>query len=107
MVRKGGFSPDQLTIDIVVFPELTQYGTLDNWVAQRPLYQDAAYGPRKEKKFANTRALSWNVVGPTAPEGAILIALARGKWIYLISAYPATSKHLATFDAVVSSLRIP
>lgn len=107
VVRKGGFSPDQLTIDIIARSELPQYGTLDNWVAKRPLYQDATYGPRKEIKVANVRALSWNVTGPTAPEGDILVALAQGKWVYLISAYPATSKHLATFNQVVSSLRIP
>jgi hypothetical protein len=106
-VRKDGFIPDQLSIDIVVLPELAQYGTLDNWVVQRPLYQDAVYGPRKEITVSNLRALSWDVTGPTAPDGVILIALAPGKWIYLISAYPATSKHLATFDTVISSLRIP
>lgn len=107
VVRKGGFTPDQLGIDIVVFPELAQYGTLDNWVAKRPLYQDASYGPQKEIKVGGIRALSWTVTGPTAPDGVALIALAQGQWIYLLSAYPATSKHLGTFNQIVSSLHIP
>ncbi len=105
---KGPMPSDLLKIEITLLPELDQYGTLDNWVSRRPLFApETTFGSRETVSVNGIRALRWAAKGPTVAEGASVVAMGKGTWVYFFVAFPATSTHIATFDRLVSSFQVP
>lgn len=109
-MRKGVIPPDVLGVEIALLPELAQYGTLENWIVQRGQSNpDATYSPLQEITVNGIRAFRWTVTQPAVPtnQTSIAVILGKGKWIYRIGAYPATSTQIGVFERVVSSFRVP
>ncbi len=111
VMRKGTPPSGYLAIQITLLPEFTQSGTIENWLAQQKQQvasmPEISYSPTEGLTVSNVPALRYTITAPMSPDGVIQVALGKGKWIYLISAYPANSPTIHIFHSVVAGFRIP
>jgi hypothetical protein len=109
-LTKGGVPEDALKIDIAITPEFAQYGNLDIWYSdflknsQDPDHPIPASQLPSVKHLVinNVPAIRW-----TGPLEGTHAALGKGKWLYVITAYPTNSRYLSTFDQIISTIQIP
>jgi hypothetical protein len=110
-VEKGLLLPQMLRVRIGVGPYFAQYGTVDQWALQLrhdgTPSPDVSFSPIEHLSVSGLPAVRWTVKAPLAPEGSVEVLTGKGIWSFYITAYPASSQQLATFDRIVSSFQIP
>ncbi|MBI4673531.1 MAG: hypothetical protein HY741_17905 [Chloroflexi bacterium] len=103
----GTVSTDQIKIELVVqaVPDST---SLTDWVAeQQKIYTDAGISYSLPDKIVVDKipAVRWKISPPLAPEGIVEVVVVKGKWLYTITAYPAASSQISTFDKIIKTLK--
>jgi|GEM_PF-5497303 hypothetical protein len=111
--RKGDKTTEQLKIDIDVDPLPDSTPNLETWAAQ--LRDPKTIGPEsnftlnpvENIQIDGMPAVRWTETAEMIPQGSIIVGVIKEGRIYVLTGYPATSKYLATFDQILSSLRLP
>ncbi len=115
-VERGLLLPEMLRIRISISPSFEKYGTVDERAVRlrgeirAPGFSyppSGSYSPTEHLTVSGLPAVRWTATAPMAPEGFVEVLIGKGIWFYYITAYPASSQQLATFDRIISSFQIP
>lgn len=63
--------------------------------------------PAEKIEIDGVPAVRWNQTGDMIPQGSITVGVIKEGRLYVMTAYPATSRYIAVFDQIVSSLEFP
>jgi hypothetical protein len=106
VVAKRDLNPDEIKIDLWLFPKPEDYSTLEAWATTRALFApETTYSELERFSVGIKRFITWTATGPTVPQGASLYALEQPTFIYLIVGYPSTALYILSLDELVRSLK--
>lgn len=113
VVTKGDKTIEQLKIDLDVLPLPRSIPDLRAWSAQmrdpKLIGAQAKFSisPLEKIEIDSVPAVRWIQTGDMIPQGSITVGAIKDERLYVMTAYPATSRYIAVFDQIVSSLVFP
>ncbi len=106
VVVKRDLDPQEIKIDLWLFPKPVDYTTLEAWIAGRSLFTpETVYGPLDRSTLGGKQIITWTATGPTVPEGARLYAFEQPGRIFLLVAYPSGSPYVPMVGRIVESIK--
>ncbi len=106
VVAKRDLNPDEIKVDLWLFPKPEKYSTLVEWTATQTLFvPETTYSKTERISIGDKQIIIWTATGPTVPQGARLYAIEQPTFIYLVVGYPSTSLNISALDELVESLR--
>lgn len=105
VVSKIGMKPNELKVDLWLFPKTDTFTSLEDWVSSRELFATGtSYSEFSDLSESGKVAITWTATGPLIPQGAKLIALEQQERIFLLVAYPASSEFSWILDNMLQDL---
>jgi hypothetical protein len=106
VVAKRDFHPDEIKVDMWLFPKPKGYSTLESWIATQVLFApETTYSELERFPVEDRQILTWIATGPTVPQGARLYAFEQQNSLHLIVGYPSTSSYISSLDELIMSLK--
>ena len=105
---KRDFLPTEIKIKIALQPLPAEYSSSAAWVADRQRLAPGLQIPAVQTVVLDSMVgQRWIATGPQAPQGVVTVAAARDSRLYVIAAVPASTLHIAAFDDLVRTFRLP
>ena len=106
VVAKRDLNPDEIKVDVWLFPKPENYSTLEAWATTQTLFApETTYSEFERFSAGDKQFITWTATGPTVPQGARLYALEQPTSIFLVVGYPSTSLDVSALDELVKSLK--
>ncbi len=113
VMTKADKTVDQLKIDIEARDLPDSMSNLDDWVSKyrdpniAGLESSFSLTPIKNLEVNGVPGVRWVQTAEMIPQGNVIVGFVKGKKLYVLSAYPATSKYVSTFDRIIASFQFP